>query len=188
MASKKRKTTKLLHLLLDACVVIEAHRLGTWNALVGRAHIACPAMVVKDEALFYQHNKHSVHPSINLPNLVAQGKIEMLEATADDLAMVAGLLTDNVTEGLDPGETEALALLLVGKAAGYSFCTGDRAAIHALALLGLSEKGVSFEQALTAIGATKPLQRQFTEIYFQAILKEGQEYRLRGLGLRLPST
>ncbi len=184
MAYRKPKTTKPLRLLLDADVVIEAHRLGIWAALCNRAHIACPATVVHHEALFYSHDDCSVPPSIHLPSLAAKGAIEMLEATAEDAAIVRSKLADDVLEGLDPGESEALALLFVQKAADYRFCTGDRAAIHALALLGLSEQGISLEEALEAVGATKPLTRQFTKEYFREALREGQEHRLRELGLR----
>lgn len=184
MAYRKQKITKPLRLLLDADVVIEAHGLGVWVALCDRAQIACPATVVHSEALFYSQDDCTVPPSIHLPSLVARGTIEMLEATVDDAAMVRSELADDVLEGLHPGESEALALLFVQKAGDYRFCTGDRAAIRALALLGLSEQGISLEEALEAVGATKPLARQFTEVYFREALREGQEHRLRGLGLR----
>lgn len=184
MASTWRKTPEPVRLLLDADVVIEAHRLGVWDKLIARARVACPATVVTDEALFYRQDEFSVTPRIHLPKLVEEGKLAMLEASADDLAQVVSILTQNVLGGLHPGETEALALLGSGKAQGWLFCTGDRAAIHALALLGLSEKGISFERALSAVGLTKRLPRQFTDSYFQRSLREGQERRLRGLGLR----
>ncbi len=184
MVYRKPKITKPLRLLLDADAVIEAHRLGIWAALCDRAQIACPATVVHREALFYSESNCAVPPSIHLPSLAARGAIDMLEATVDDDAMVRSELADDVLEGLDPGETEALALLFVQKAGDCLFCTGDRAAIHALALLGLSEQGASLERTLEAVGATKPLARQFTEVYFQEALREGQEHRLRGLGLR----
>jgi len=142
--------------------------------------------VVKDEARFHSQDQFSVPAAIHLPSLVAQGAIAMLEATADDLARVTALLTEDVTEGLHAGETEAFALLLAGKAAAYLFCTGDRAAIQALALLGLSANGISLERALNSVGAKKPLSEHLTEAYFQAALREGQERRLRGLGLMAP--
>jgi hypothetical protein len=87
---------------------------------------------------------------------------------------------------LDPGEEEALALLLAGKAADHLLCSSDRAVVRALGLLGLSESGISFERALAAVGATKGLRTHFTDSYFQTALREGQELRLRGLGLRGP--
>lgn len=150
MAYRKPKTTKPLRLLLDADVVIEAYRLGVWAALCDRAHIACPATVVHREALFYAHDDCSVPPSIHLPSLAAKGVIEILEATAEDAAMVRSELADNEFEGLGPGESEALALLFVQKAADYRFCTGDRAAIRALALLGLSEQALVLLRAQEA--------------------------------------
>lgn len=188
MASRKLKTTKPLLLLLDACVIIEAYRLDVWGALLSRAQVAAPATVVRTEALFYSQDKHCVPQSIHLPTLVAEGKMVELSATTDELAVVQAQLTDDVIEGLDPGEMEALALLVVGRAAGYLLCTGDRAAIQALALLGLSALGISFEHALARVGLKKPLSKQFTEKYFRTVLREGQERRLRGLGLKkLPS-
>lgn len=184
MAFTKRRIRKPLQLLLDANVVIEAHCLRVWDPLISRVPVACPATVVDSEALFYCEDEHSVPPSIHLERLVAEGRIAMFEATAEDLGRVATLLTDDVLEGLDPGEAEALALLLVQKAPDHRFCTGDRAAIRALALLGLSERGISFESVLETLGLQKRLKEPFTEQFFQQALREGQEHRLRGLGLR----
>ncbi len=188
MASRKRKSARPLRLLLDADVVIEAHRLGVWEELVARSAVACPGAVVHDEALFYCTDEYSVPTSIHLPSLVAAGRIAMLEATADDLRELAAILTPDALEGLHPGESEALALLLVGKARDHRFSSGDRAAIRALALLGLSERGISFECALDAAGLKKPLPNRLTEPFFQGALREGQGHRLRGLGLRRPAS
>lgn len=186
MASMRQKSARPLLLLLDADVVIEAHRLGVWEVLIARSGVACPATVVHDEALFYCKEEHSVPASIHLPRLAAAGQIAMLEGTADDLRRLDATLTPDVLGRLHPGESEALALLLVQKAQGHLFCSGDWAAIYALALLGLSEWGISFERALDTLGLTKRPPRNLAERFFGDALREGQEHRLRGLGLRTP--
>ena len=179
----RQKSARPLLLLLDADVVIEAHRLDVWEALINRSRVACSATVVRDEALFYRRDQF-FPTSLNLQGLVAAGRITMLEATTDDLCQLAAIVTHDVLEGLHAGESEALALLLVGKAKAHLFCSGDRVALRTLALLGLSQYGTSLQKVLQSLGLTKRLPENLTERFFRDALKEGQEHRLRGLGLR----
>ncbi len=92
----RQKPARPLLLLLDADVVIEAHRLGVWEVLIARSGVACPATVVHDEALFYCKEEHSVPASIHLPRLAADGQIAMLEGTAGDLRRLDATLTPDV--------------------------------------------------------------------------------------------
>ena len=167
MASMRQKSASPLLLLLDADVVIETHRLDVWEALINRSRVACSATVVRDEVLFYRRDQSSVPTSLNLQGLVAAGRITMLEATTDDLCQLAAIVTHDVLEGLHAGESEALALLLGGKAKDHLFCSGDRAALRTLALLGLSQYGTSLEKVLQSLGLTKRLPENLTERFFR---------------------
>ncbi|MBW1920936.1 MAG: hypothetical protein JRI81_12040, partial [Deltaproteobacteria bacterium] len=88
--------------------------------------------------------------------------------------------------GLHAGETEALALMISGRAETESalFCTADGAAIRALALLGKREYGISLQSLLTKVGLQKPLEEQFGEQFFKRHLDRGAQDRITGIGLK----
>lgn len=178
------RTTRLKCVLLDANVVIEAHSIGVWQKLLDRCQIMIPSIVVRDEALFYSRETNGIHEDIYLPKLVQDGKIIELTATAEDLHSLYGTFDRVFVEGIDPGEAEALALLKSRKAAEACFCTGDALAIRALAMLGMSEVGISLETLLKRLGLQRKLQHfWFTEEFFQENLKRGSIKRVTGEGL-----
>lgn len=92
---------------------------------------------------------------------------------------------DNIfAQGLDPGELESLTLIEKGKAADSLFCTSDAIAIKALAMVGRSDAGISMESILKKVGLQKRLSKQFTDNFFKTLIKEGQQNRLTGQGLK----
>lgn len=169
--------------MLDANIVVETHSLGVWNALIEAASIALPATVAAREARYYGDHHAGEKIRIQLDNALSAGQIEVAEATGEELQDFLGQFDRVFVEGLDAGEAEALALLAAGHLPCYRFCTGDRPAIQALALIGLSERGTSLEAALKSVGLTKRLLRQFTDSFFKLCLREGQEMRVQGIGL-----
>ena len=178
------RTTKPKCVLLDANVVIEAHRVAVWRNLLDQCQIMVPSTVVRDEALFYSCETDGIHEDIYLPKLVHDGRIIQLTATAEDLVNLYGTFDRVFVEGIDPGEAEALALLKSGKAPEAYFCTGDAPAIRALAMLGMSERGISMEMLLRKLGLQRRLQHfGFTEEFFQENLKRGSINRVTGEGL-----
>lgn len=183
MVLTKTKTTKLKCLLLDADVVIEAYEIEVWEELISRIKVAVPSVVSHDEALFYSEKAAAIPPAIDLPHLAKQGRIYELTASSDDLEAVRAVFDLAFIEGLHAGETEALALLLSGKAEDCLFCTGDRLAIQALALLGLADRGISLEEVLTRIGLQRALRFQYGEDFFKRNIRIGQQRRITGDGL-----
>jgi hypothetical protein len=71
------------------------------------------------------------------------------------------------------GEKEALAFVFCHQSEDYYFCTGDAAALQALAVVGMKDKGISLEKLLNDIGLPKTLKHQFTENYFKTWIKKG---------------
>ncbi len=175
-------TTTQLFLLLDAVIVIETHRLSVWEALLARGSLAVPSVVAHDEAFFYDSELSEVPRPIHLPTLIRDGKIQELSAAADELRAVAQIFDRVFLEGLHEGEMEALALLQGGRYA-LKFCTADKMAIHALAMMDRAEDGISLETVLQQAGLQKPLERQFTQEYFTAHLTRGSQRRITGEGL-----
>ena len=87
-------------------------------------------------------------------------------------------------EGIHAGEAECLALILKRRVKEALFCSGDAAAIQALAMLDRSEKGISFEALLKKTGLKQSLRRHFTEKFFRENLRQGTRNRIMQTGLK----
>lgn len=181
--TREATLSKPKFLLLDANIVVETHSLGVWNSLIGAASITLPATVARREARYYGDHYTGEKIRIQLDDALNAGQIEVAQATGEELQDFLGQFDRVFAEGLDAGEAEALALLAAGHLPDYRFCTGDRPAIQALALIGLSERGTSLEAALKSVGLTKRLLWPFTDSFFKLCLREGQEMRVQGFGL-----
>ena len=177
------KITRQKCVLLDADVVIEAHELNIWQKLTELLQVIVPSTVAHDEALFFSPAGRDSRKDIALQTLVEGGSITELSATYEDLVSISNMFDRVFIETLHPGETEALALLKANKAGVACFCTGDRHAIQALAMIGLSGRGISLEALLVSIGMRRRLKRQFAEAFFRRNLRAGQQKRITGEGL-----
>jgi hypothetical protein len=175
-------TTKPRCVLLDANIVIESHRLGVWDHLKNRCQLSLPAIVSKHEALFCIIDGHKVE--IHLLEQIRNGEIVELEATADEVSKLYEVFEPWFLESLDPGETEALALMQAGRLSNTLFCTSDSPAIMALAMIHMSHLGLSFETLLGQVGLTKSLQKQFSESFFKSCTKKGNLNLVTGWGLK----
>jgi len=180
------KATKLQskrrQLLIDTGVVFRAYRFSVWDQLIHRVSILVPSTVCRVEAQGYEA-LDGKWTTIDLPRLTDMGKIVELEATQDELALPSQILAPSTLEELDAGELEALSLMLSRRDLDCYFCSGDGAAIRAIAMLGLSERAISMEKVLRSVGLTKRLPRAFTQEFFEIHLHTGQERRITGLGL-----
>ncbi len=176
-------TTTQRFLLLDANVVIEAYRREVWEDLLDREALAVPSIVAHSEAFFYDSDLDAVPKPIHLPTLIQEGKIQELSATPSEMGAVAQIFDRVFLGGLHDGETEALALLHGGQFAP-EFCSGDKMAIQALAMMGRSEDGISLESVLRRTGLNRSIGHEFTKKYFDRHLKIGQQKRITGEGLR----
>jgi len=170
--------------LLDANVVIKAHELGIWLQLTERYELILPATVIRDEARYFKTAKRIRKP-IRMQELVAKGEITELGATAEELANMVSIFASWFLQTLDLGETEALSLLKTNRATGAYFCTSDAPAIRALAMMAMSEQGISMETLLAKVGLKKNLERQYTEDFFCTNIRLGQIARITGEGLAI---
>ena len=169
----------------DADIIINLHAAGLWQLVTTAYQIIVPS-IIAHEAQFYVDQQGDRNP-IDLQAQVQARQIEEMSASLDDLAALQQCFHPDRLEGLHDGEQEALALVLSGTFVGGHFCSGDRAAIRALAALGLESQGVSLETALQEIGQTlnRTWRRspQLTQAYFDAAVVEGKRQRLTGDGL-----
>jgi hypothetical protein len=165
-------------------IIITAHEKGIWLPLVEAFEIVVSSIIARDEALFYSEKEGGVPKAINLPILSAEGKITELTATIEELKRLSDIFDPVFVEGLHDGESEALALLLSGKAGEALFCSSDAKAIQALAMIGMAEQGISFERLIKTSGLSRNLPHHFGENFFQRNIRNGQEYRVTGAGMR----
>lgn len=171
-------------MLLDACIVIEAHKLGIWENLIKKAEITVSSIVAHDGSLFYSIQENKIPESINLKSLIDEGKIKELSATREKMANFLNQFDSVFVAGLDDGEVESLSLIMSGKAADSLFCSGDALALKALAMIGHSDTGISMESLLKKTGLQKRLSKQFTDNFYKAQIKKGKQNLITGQGLK----
>lgn len=168
--------------LLDACIVIDAYSLGVWKDLVAAAQVVAPSIVIHNEAQFYESERGAVPTEIDLSRLLGCGMIEEEAASTSEMRAVLAYFDRSTREGLDPGEIEALAIIERVPDGTISFCTADRLAVEALAMLGHSECGVSMEAMLDSVGLHRELPVRCTERRFRQYIEYGRTLRLQGKG------
>ncbi|PYO97687.1 MAG: hypothetical protein DMD60_06035 [Gemmatimonadetes bacterium] len=160
-------------LLLDANAVFTAFTRGVWEALVTNYRVVIPAVVVRTEAQFYP--KEDKRVELDLRPMVAAKTIVEWEATATQLAAVKARFKPSFAQGLDEGETEALACLLSGDEPKAVLVTGDRIAIHAVAMLDMADKATCLEDALELCGHRTAMPYEHTRRFFKNCREEGSK-------------
>lgn len=173
---------KSKQLLLDASVIITAHELDVWTALLRAADVAVTSIIARDESLFFNRDLGSIPAPIDLAALISQGVLPEISASMSAIKRVREVFGEELNMTLHDGEVEAIAVLYADTPDGFLFCTSDKVAIRVLAMLGLSDSGVSFEEVLTTTGLQKPLPLEYRKQYFDHYIAEGQTRRIQGKG------
>lgn len=172
-----------LYVLLDATFIIQAHVCGVWDQLMAQMNLVVPS-AVWEESQHFIDNKTSEQWWIHLERSLDQGLLRKVEATQGQIAALRLRFDDIFLERIHAGEEEALALLLAGQLPEHRFCTSDGPAIKALALLEMSDVGISFEAILHNAGFNSKTPKHFTERFFREQLDRGAQERITGVGLR----
>jgi len=172
----RMRTTRLLSLLLDADAIIGLHSFNLWNQ-ISKQHRICIPPVIAEQAFFYEDKNGNRYP-IDLSAHINQE----LSCNAEELLTFIEQF-DSIFKGeLHDGDKELL--LLLQKDEELILCTCDGAIIKALALLALSDKGISVEKLLKRSGINKNLPHKYSEKRFRTLLKEGSIMRIQGIGLK----
>lgn len=167
-------TKKLKQVLVDAVVVIHAHENRYWLPLCNGYQVALPASIIENEVFFFDGGKGKV--GLKPSNWIRQGLVTRIDAEIADYAHLNGKLSKDFMNGIDPGEKEALAILISQKHGDYYFTTADKAAAKALGVLGIGCKGLSVEELLKNLGNSVKktnLPQQYTKAWFQKCVSEG---------------
>ncbi|MHC4214194.1 MAG: hypothetical protein ACYSWP_12555 [Planctomycetota bacterium] len=114
---------KFQFLLLDAGVIIYAHKIGVWDLLVERCTITV-SMAIVEEVRFWK-DKHGTRHPINLSTMIENGRINLVEVSFSTAAAFRNKFDATYFERMDPGETELLVYLDQSNEQ-WLITTGDR--------------------------------------------------------------
>ncbi len=171
----------MILLLLDADVVIDLHRLGIWDRITKTHQVYIPSIILHREAYYYADTSGRRYP-ICLDDQIGK-TIQEIACSAEELLSFSENFDSVFQTEIHDGEKEALILL--SKEERFRFCTCDKSAIKSLALLGLADRGISFERMLKATGLfSKKLEYRQTEDYFKRWAKEGSIMKIQGRGIK----
>lgn len=168
-------------ILLDADVIIDLHSLGHWKKVTRIHQVYVPSIILHKEVYHYTNSEGIQHP-IDLEHEVGNS-IHEIACDSSELFDFSERFDSVFQTEIHAGEEEALILL--SKNERLRFCTCDKSAIKALALLDLAERGISFERLLKISGVSiKRLEYRQTETYFKQWLKEGSIMKIQGRGIK----
>ena len=157
--------------ILDAGIVIEAFRTNSWPALIQRYAIVLSRTVV-GEALFYKDASGTRVP-IKLEPYELAGQISVIDIPVAELDGFLKQFDPTYIERLHAGELESLCYLLNHTGAAGQISSADSIVFKVLGKLRISDRGVSLEELLRAIGAPKPLAEKYTKTFRERWSREG---------------
>ena len=143
---------RILKLLFDAVIVINAFKLNIWNYLTGNHEISVANSVARKEVEFC--SKDGVKEYINLMTEIRKGKLSEIAASPEMIIEVNENVVKKKIE-IQLGETESIAILLTEGFGDLQFCTADKAAVCACHLFEKTAKLVSLEQCLPKVHRKK---------------------------------
>jgi hypothetical protein len=100
--------------------------------------------------------------------------VKELQADLTELSELMNQFDPLFSESIDPGEQEALALMLAGRCPEHRFCSADARPLQALAMLDMSDRGIALEELLDKMGQSKRLDEQYTKAYLDRQIREGR--------------
>lgn len=174
MSQSKRKL-----IILDANVIIHAHELGIWNHLINQFDVCIVGIVIDDEAKYFQ-SQTGIKTDIDLKKSESEGKIQRLDPELSHTQKILKEYKEIFVKGLDPGERDAITLLNSGNFDEHFFCSGDKSAIKAVAVINKTYNAVSLEKLLKDSGqaaVVKNLKHEFLESYTKQYIAAGTTER-----------
>ena len=165
MASRSRL------LLFDTGIIIQAFRLGIWDALVSHYHIITSEIVV-EEAKFFIDDSGVRHIIELLPYVVSKA-IQVEDVSLSELKTFKNTHDPVYFERLDLGELSLLCLLFKKGYEEALISSGDGIVYRILGKRRCSERGISLEELAAKIGVNKKFPDQFRK-------KFREDYASRG--------
>jgi hypothetical protein len=163
----------------DADVIIDLNGLGLWEQFLDRNDVLIAATVAS-ESRFTEDGFYG-RSYIDLEAAVARKALRIVDLEARQLGKCSDELRRFHADGsIDQGEFESIALAL--HFPETVICLKDRAAIRAAVLIGLGDRILSIESALSN-SCLKPkyLPNGLSDQRFQTIKQEAQAERVQKL-------
>ena len=178
---RKRPIMKSL-LLLDTDVVVGCHKLGYWEGILSSYSLHVGPIVVDETKHYYDKDGNKV--GIDLRPYIKDKKITEISVSLKEIAVVLEKLNKEpkLSGTLHNGEIECLTITGANKVPDLKFCLIDQAAIKAVPYLGLEEKVISLEQALSDRGIIRPkanIPPEYTKKRFEKFMLEGTFYVIK---------
>ncbi|GAB4547759.1 MAG: hypothetical protein Tsb0013_07790 [Phycisphaerales bacterium] len=164
-------------ILLDANVVIQLFQLGIWEQITARCEIVL-AQTVVDEVQFYETDTERKYVDWEHWKTACSMRIESVPPA--DVQAYCSKFGPGYYEKLDPGEAEALALLV--RDTDSKICSADKIVWRVLGNTNATERGISLEEILTMSGLTKPIPHRFTKAFREKWCREGSVEGFMGRG------
>lgn len=158
------------HVLLDTMIIIEAHRVGCWRAMLGHYRLDTVQKCMEECATGNQRRR--VRVPIDVGQL--QTDISPKPVTAKEITQFTLRYPGAVD--LDAGEKELMAYALTLESGSYYMCSSDRACLRAGFTLGMTF--VSFEELVEGTGERVALERHHTKTWLQ---QQRTQWRLEEL-------
>lgn len=162
-----RKVDHETALLVDTNTIIESHRTGSWQALVGGYRVETVELCVMETQTGFQLRRPEqsivageLRASLSAVHHVGDGE------RAELLVRIQGI-------ALDRGE-EALWAHALGRDDGWFLCGPDKASLRCGVRLGFRERLVSLEELLADAGHRLriPLKPHYTKKWLDGVLAE----------------
>ncbi len=150
--------------------------MGCWNALATKYSLILPGIVVEEEA-FYFESVDGLKQPLSPSSWIKNGQVKRVDAEIEDYKILETRFSPNFLKGIDAGEREALAILVSQNDQQIFFTTCDRAAVKALGVLRMGNKGVSFERLVNQLPNSsqwnKKLSHHHREHWFTQVSVKG---------------
>lgn len=152
-------------LLLDADIILSINSRTFWAPFLQQNQIYASSTVVNE----------CIYPNPITP-LIDNGSIQKLYG---EVPVISSIVSEMDTFGirLDDGELESIAIIKGGQYPDLKFCSSDKAAITALSILGIDDKGISLEQAFINCGMRnipRLLEPKHLHEYFNKHIRAGK--------------
>lgn len=175
--------SRLKSLILDANVVIHLHEFGIWSKLIAACEVHLPRTVVA-EADFYELDGE--RREIDLQHDIDLQLVRVFDVSLSDIRAFREQFAPLYADGLDPGETEALAWLC-RSAETFLISSGDAIVYRVLGRLNRSDQGLSLEEVLQRVGLQrKSVPWSCSKAFRTKFTKVGEADAIQGTGLRKP--
>ena len=173
--------SRLTLLILDANVVIHLHEFGLWSRLIAACDVHLPRTVVGEADYYEQDGEKRV---IDLRPEIDQRRIQIFDVPLPDIIAFRNRFDPLYVDGLDPGESEALAYLC-NRADTCKISSGDAIVYRVLGRLNRSDQGISLEEILQSIGLQRnQLPWSCRRAFRLKYTTEGEVDAIQGTGLK----